>query len=319
MSPLFAAIAGKSKNISKTCQCLVRRNADLNEIDEPTGSNALHQAVEYFRYDLVDYLLEGGAESLPDIRGFTPLAKAVYPAAHIDTVNKLLDSKASPNTQSKNGSTPLSTACKMGYLEIATLLVTAGAVVDAESYYQSMVQAGHRVVLSQDNTEHAQRMKTKWKELGPPNDAIFRMLTQHGGSVTTQNDSDGDIPLHLAACDHNVAAANHLIAEHQKRHDKLDQSIDGRDMNGMTPLMMCSRHGALNVAKRLVECKADVHARDKDGNTALHHTWWETMGRVIHNSKMFDYLTETCGADKEAVNKDGLKPELPPDGRCVVM
>ena len=43
MSPLFAAIAGQSKNARKTGEVLITAGADVNEEDEDTEINALHQ------------------------------------------------------------------------------------------------------------------------------------------------------------------------------------------------------------------------------------------------------------------------------------
>ena len=86
----------------------------------------------------------------------------------------------------------------------------------------------------------------------------------------------------------------------------------------MTPLMLCARHGSVGVAKKLLEAGANIAAKDKDGNSPLHHTWWETGGRVIHNSRMYEFLCEK-GADKDATNDAGYKPELPEDGNCPMM
>ena len=98
MSPLFAAIAGASSNHEKTCMVLLdakarspqphrtvaywqpqpRPQADVNEEDEDSETNALHQAIDKKRFGLVKFLIDHDANrNDKDVRGYTPLAKAL--------------------------------------------------------------------------------------------------------------------------------------------------------------------------------------------------------------------------------------------------
>lgn len=114
--------------------------------------------------------------------------------------------------------------------------------------------------------------------------------------------------------------ANKLVGLHQEQRDPPAESFDAVSReSGLTPLMLCSRHGAIGVAKVLIEAGANVNTRDANGNTALHHTWWETKGRIIHNARMYDFLCTIPQIDKEAKNNDGFKPEMPEDeAECVI-
>jgi len=206
----------------------------------------------------------------------------------------------------ENGSTPLSTSCKKGFVEIAEALIDAGAAIDAEAYYQSLLRAGYR-----PTSGTAESAKDN-SEVEP---ALMEMVTRKGGWPGSKS-RDGSIVLHVAACENNTAVAEMCLAKHKERGDTNKASIDAvSDDSQMTPLMLCSRHGSVGVAKALVQAGADLKAVDKDGNTALHHTWWEVGGRIIHNSRMYEFLVEK-GADKEAKNKAGYPPELPEDGNC---
>jgi ankyrin repeat protein len=41
--------------------------------------------------------------------------------------------------------------------------------------------------------------------------------------------------------------------------------------DGMTPLHIAVAYGLLDVARCLIDCRADVNARDKMGNPPLHY------------------------------------------------
>jgi len=303
------AIAGVSNNVRGTVEVLLRNGADVNEEDDDTETNALHQAIDKRQFSLVPFLIEKGANrNDKDVRGFTPLAKAVV-AGDAQTVRLLLAKKVPPNTMSDGGSTPLSTACKFGQLEIATALIEAGAAIDAEAFYQALLRAGHRPVIVATGLP---------EDHSPAEPACYELLTHKGGNAVSQS-RDGSIVLHVAACENNVAVAELCIQQHTARGDSIKNGIDLQsNESAMTPLMLCCRHGSVGVAKKLLDAKADMNARDKDGNTPLHHTWWETKGRVIHNSRMYEFLVQK-GADKDATNNDGYKPELPDDGSCPMM
>jgi len=309
MSPLFAAIAGQSKNARKTGEVLITAGADVNEEDEDTEINALHQAIEAKRFDLVPWLIELNANrNDKDVRGFTPLAKAVN-AGDTATVQLLLKKKVPPNTMSDAGTTPLSTSCKKGFVGIAEAVIDAGAPIDAEAYYQALLRAGYRPTAGT-----AESMNDK----SEPDPALLEMLSRKGGFPGSQS-KDGSIVLHVAACENNVAVAEMCINMHAERGDPPAKSYEAKtEDTQMTPLMLCGRHGSVGVAKKLLEAGADIAARDTDGNTPLHHTWWETGGRIIHNARMYEFLVEK-GGDKDATNDAGYKPELPEDGNCPMM
>jgi len=61
----------------------------------------------------------------------------------------------------ESGATPLSTACKKGFVDIAEALVDAGAPIDSEAYYQAIrvrvrVRVGVRVRVTIDSEAYYQ-------------------------------------------------------------------------------------------------------------------------------------------------------------------
>ena len=83
------------------------------------------------------------------------------------------------------------------------------------------------------------------------------------------------------------------------------------------------------MAKKLLDTDAKLlDSKDNEGNSVLHYTWWDKprgkkslvgSGNIVHNAKMFEYLTETWGASKDVKNNAGYKPEMPLDGKCPIM
>eukprot|EP00656_Telonema_subtile_P003949 TRINITY_DN11790_c0_g1_i4.p1 TRINITY_DN11790_c0_g1~~TRINITY_DN11790_c0_g1_i4.p1 ORF type:complete len:410 (-),score=130.38 TRINITY_DN11790_c0_g1_i4:243-1472(-) len=298
MSPQFAAVSGaqvfqrSTEDLRAILEALYAAGADVNEEDEDSEQNVLHQAIDKKQWGIVPFLIEKGAYlNDKDFNGFAPIAKAAG-SEHVPTVQLLLESKATPKVHSEAGMSPLATACRKNAAEIAELLLKHGAIIDAEAYYAA---------------------------LGHPEPAVLQLLQKNGGFPGSRN-ADGSIALHCAACDNNIEVANTLAASHKARTDAMSESFHATTGDsGLTPLMLCSRHGSIGVAQVLLAHGADINFTDKDGNTALHHTWWETKGRIIHNARMYDFLCTVEGVNKDAKNNNGYKPEMPDDeSECVI-
>ncbi|KAL6868614.1 Pfs, NACHT and ankyrin domain protein [Trichoderma novae-zelandiae] len=68
-------------------------------------------------------------------------------------------------------------------------------------------------------------------------------------------------PLHWVVTNNREMTVRQLL--------KMGASIDARDRNGNTALLLALFHGHEAIAKLLIEAGADIHARDNDGQTAL--------------------------------------------------
>lgn len=89
---------------------------------------------------------------------------------HEPTVALLLENKANPKTQSDDGKSPLSVACKKDNLAICRLLLDKDAMIDAEAYYAACCLE---------------------------NAGVLQLLRSKGGQPASRN-VDGSIALHCS-------------------------------------------------------------------------------------------------------------------------
>lgn len=120
---MFAAELGKLDVVKR----LVARGAKLNTRDrlnfhDGGGKTALHYAVQSRRPEVAEFLLSKGADTeVQDKSNQTSLYLAVA-NGDLAMTKLLLDAGADPNGSGRVG-TPLSTASVMGYTEVARLLL----------------------------------------------------------------------------------------------------------------------------------------------------------------------------------------------------
>ncbi len=154
-------------------QALITTGANIDEVHSKTGRTPLHDAVCCGRKDLVNQLIEKGADidakdkdgATPlilavtsnngeisnylierganinafDGAGYTPLLWAIY-SGYIDLAVLLMDKGADINLGENSGMTPLITACSYGQVEIAMKLVERNAnvlAIDSSGYKAS--------------------------------------------------------------------------------------------------------------------------------------------------------------------------------------
>ncbi|KAN0138146.1 Ankyrin repeat-containing domain protein, partial [Lactarius tabidus] len=111
---------------------------------------------------------------------------------------------------------------------------------------------------------------------------ILRLLLAHGADAFVR-DNNGRTPLHLAVVGAHLEVIRMLLERKAKGNLGifwllLAQGADAfkfasgrsvRDNNGNTPLHLAVIGGHLEVARMLLECKADVNSRNEDGSTPL--------------------------------------------------
>lgn len=114
-------------------QVFFKRGVGINDPVDDSEDTLLHRAVALREKDMINWLIEQGADPQKGNRnGATPL---LYTVDHADdTIMKLLLSQgAKPDGTGKKGSTPLSYAAHRGKLEAVKALLAAGADPNAPS------------------------------------------------------------------------------------------------------------------------------------------------------------------------------------------
>ena len=204
----------------------------------------------------------------------TPLHYAAFCGLHNIAMILAIEHPQGVNSQSfDDASSPLHLALRMGYLDIARMLVEHGADVSAQaeaglSVLHSAVENGHgdfARMLVERGTDVSAQDKSGWNVLHMASRFgyvdLARILVERGADVSAKTEN-GWTALYLTCYDGHVYLARMLV---ERGADVSAQCDEGR-----TALHEASHRGHVDLARMLIECGADVSAQGDDGRTALH-------------------------------------------------
>lgn len=233
----------------------VRLEQLLQQMDQPL-SQFLNTPVTQYHFPLTlaaqkgstaiaGYLLQHGAnvnqQDLLD--GNTPLHLAAE-QGDVSMVRCLLLYKPNLRAATSDGRfLPLHFAAGNGHIEIVTLLLDAGAKVDAKSLTRQTplycaAEKGHL--------------------------SAAEVLVSRGATVNMICDSGGDTPLTAACYGNHISMVSYLLAQGANPNGLVDK--EPRDFYSF-PL---SRAASATVVDLLVQAGADVNAKNRYNDTALH-------------------------------------------------
>ncbi|KAH0006078.1 Pfs, NACHT and ankyrin domain protein, partial [Aureobasidium melanogenum] len=279
--PLQAASRDDHESI---VQLLLDRGADVNIGD----GAALYEAVSQGYHKIVQLLLDRGADV--NIRDNAALREASR-LGHETIIQLLLNAGADVNA--RNGDA-LAKASRYGRYTIVQLLLSRGANVnanddvalDSASYY------GHektvRLLLDSGANVDARE------------GAALRKATDQGRKTTVQLLLERNASL-------NVEHLKHAIVSSYARAENLvsimwpyvtPEVAAQRDNRGMNALHYAAYIGSEDVVRNCLDLGVDIHARDRDGKTALH---WAADRRHLIVIKML----VCAGSDVEDLMKFG--------------
>ena len=236
---------------------------------------ALWQAVDGDQVEMVEALVQNGADANITKNGVPLLLFAIGGYGNPQIVKALIGAKADVNARSERGSTCLTTA--ISYLkgsEIIRMLIRAGADVNAPDSGREW----SRPLIYAASTPSNYELE------------IIQELIKTGADVNLLN-SDGETALHRAVIRGNLDSIKTLI----------DAGVDvnAKNKEGCTALFFAVKSASLEVIRTLIAAHAKANIPNDNGDTVLMN--------ALQNNEKLKVLKEllVAGANVNAVNKDG--------------
>ena len=253
--------ASQSGN-NEAVQFLLDLGVNVNNRNS-AGRTALMLACGARHEDVVQTLLSAGAKvNSQDNAGQTALIFACISGSLV-VIRSLLSAKADPNLQNRNGNTAMHLACSMGNTELVNLLVkfNANPVIPNSKgetpFTISIINNSLDIVTDLIDlipSSHIKSAVITSCRLGYP--SISSLLVRH---------------LHLSS-----QVLDFFIASLEGDTTSLKQQLTQSDINpnntlisDITPLMIASSCGHIEVLEYLLQAEADVNSKDEDGYTPL--------------------------------------------------
>lgn len=305
---LYSAGFGDTKNLT----CLLDNGANVNTINDKTGSTALMVAARAGNANAVRLLIERGADvNAVDKEGGTALKNAAR-IGHTDVVRVLLEKGADVNAVTQDSLTVRILAARKDkeLAGIVRLLMEHGAQLDIASPGGVPAQdsaAGHH------NEIAASPCDTRISEASFPTPLLYstrngdiknlRCLLEHGADVNAMDNKTGYSALMVAGLSDQAEAARLLIEK--------GANINAISTNeeGVTALMLAMMRGRLmrsatqeidnGTGHLLIEKGADVNIADKNCNTALMFAVKTGRANIVR-------MLIKKGADVNVANKNGI-------------
>ncbi|KAI8494515.1 positive regulation of extrinsic apoptotic signaling pathway via death domain receptors protein [Branchiostoma belcheri] len=199
--------------------------------------------------------------------GNTPLHKAAS-GGHVDVAELLLKAGAQVDSRNKFEYTPLHYAAEEGHVGVAELLLKAGAQVDSRDRF------GNTPLHNAASGGHV---------------GVAELLLKGGTQVDRRN-KDENTPLHKAASKGHVGVTKLLL--------KAGAQVDSRNWFGDTPLHKAASGGHVGVAELLLKGGTQVDRRNRRGvtpeniATSTDVPWYDKELDVLEGRKLILRLFE---------------------------
>ena len=248
LSPLMLAIRGG--DVEAAQRMLLEGGAATAAMQSAHGCTALGLASEEGLTELIPALVETGCVAVDtcDAVGASPLILACY-NGHVDAARALLDAKAAVDLHERidhrrGGQTSLQLAAQQGYFDVAEMLISRGADVNA------VRRDGQAALAAACKNGHAD---------------LTELLIRSGANIDARN-KDEQTALHGAAKKGHAAVLRHLLMGYGGKH--------GADVNtvrkdGSTALLLAAHNGHSVCVLELLNAHADPNQTNKEGLSPL--------------------------------------------------
>jgi ankyrin repeat protein len=271
VSPLFFSIYNKHTPV---VEYLLSKGARVDEMD-PSGLTPLYKACFDGSLDIASALVDAGADvNLKSTSDYAPLYAAVS-NKHKTVMEYLLSKGARIDEKSgPNGLTAIYKACADGSLDIATVLVDAGADVNLKSPQGfaplfAAIQNNHKPVVEYllskgvhiDEKNGKLGLTALHKACINGSLDIATVLVDAEADINVKDES-GFTPFYSAVHNHHIPVIKYLLSKRARINEKNGPNDD-------TVLNRACVTGSLEIVKILVNAGADINAVNKQGKTPL--------------------------------------------------
>ena len=263
-----ALIVASEKGHQQVVELLFEKQVDPNVRNSKNGRTALIQASKNGHYQVVDILLKKGADpNIPTENGETALIFASMDG-HCQVVEILLQKGADPLIHDNDGWTALIVACQNGHSDIIEVLLRYNAnphyfvTIDGVSLDSLALAVGSRniecVNILLKHTELSLKgLSMGWYyACGIGHVPIIKLFSNRLDIVSDQRD------LIISCAEGDLGSV-------------VDQLMSGKItpdvqfVHGVTPLMISSSCGHIDIVEALITAGANVNKTDEFGCTAL--------------------------------------------------
>jgi len=237
LAPIHFAVI---ENHTGLVQFLLDKKVDLN-IKTTSGATALHEAARVGNKNIISMLLDNNADvNAKDAKGNTPLHVGIPNNVYFDVLGMFISKGADVNLRDEHGDTPL---------HIAVMLNRSPESV------QLLLNSGSDIHIRNINGKTPLYIAVQERRI-----AIIPLLLASGSEIFAA-DNSGTTPFDISARA-NDGTFNLLIT---------NETVNQRDSYGNTMLHCAVNNKATpEQIGRILDQRALVDARNRDGDTALH-------------------------------------------------